>query len=171
MRRYVQIAKNTWDETFTYRFSFITYRIRNILQILTVYYLWTFFIPQNTTFLGYTQSQMLTYILATMIVSSVVMATRSQAIGNDINQGNLSSFLLKPMNYFGYWFARDIGDKAVNLLFSIAELTLLFMLLHPPFFMQTNPFFLVSAILSISLGTILYFYFSVLMGCFGFWSN
>ena len=37
--------------------------------------------------------------------------------------------------------------------------------------MQTNPFFLVSAILSISLGTILYFYFSVLMGCFGFWSN
>ena len=171
MRRYLRIAKNTWDETFTYRFSFLTYRIRNILQILTIYYLWTFFIPQNTTFLGYSQSQMLTYVLGTMIVSSVVMATRSQAIGNDINQGNLSSFLLKPMNYFGYWFARDLGDKTVNFFFSITELVLLFILLHPPFFLQTDPFFLIMAILSICFGTLLYFYFSVLMGCFGFWSN
>lgn len=171
MRVWWQLAKNTWDETFTYRFSFLLYRIRSVLQLLTVYFLWKFFLPQDATFLTYNQSEMLTYILGTSLIASLVMSSRSQTIGSEINEGKLSNYLLRPISYFKYWFARDLGDKAVNILFTTIELFLLIIILKPPLLLQENVVILFITAVSAVLGMVLYFYFSVLLGLYGFWSN
>ena len=116
MNKYLLVAKNTWYETVTYRFNFVMWRIRVVFQMLTVYFLWLAIIPSNGNFLGYTKPLMLTYILGTSFISSITLASRSYGIGEEINNGNLSNFLIKPINYFLYWFAKDMGDKAMNIL-------------------------------------------------------
>lgn len=170
MNKYLQIAKLTWDETFVYRLNFIMWRMRLILQTLTLYFLWVSLIPSGTTLFGYNQSSMLTYILGTSLVSSFVLSSRSHAVGDEINSGNLSNFLLKPINYFLYWFARDVGDKAMNIIFSIIELTVLFAILKPPLFIQTESMFLLLTLIAIALALIMYFLFNFLLGLIGFWS-
>lgn len=170
MRKYFQIAKNTWDETVSYRLNFVMWRVRVVLQIITLYFLWLSILPKETTFLGYNQSTILTYILGTSILSALVLSSRSYSVGDEINQGNLSNFLIKPLNYFLYQFARDIADKSMNVIFSISELAILFLILRPPLFIQTDFVYISFFIISIILAILLYFFFNFLLGLIGFWS-
>lgn len=171
MNKYLQVAKNTVEEMVAYRLSFFLYRLRNVMSFLTMYFLWFAILPQNGTFAGYDRQMMLTYIFGTSLVSTFVMTSRSQAIGNEINEGNLSNYLLRPMNYFSFWFARDMGDKLVNALFGVFELGLLFYFLKPPLFLQTDPFILGLLSIAVVLGIINYFFISVGLGMIGFWSR
>ena len=170
MKKYYIIARNTWDEMLTYRVSFVMWRIRNIIQLLTIYFLWQVILPPNKTLLGYSQSLMLTYILGTSLLDSIVLSSRTYAVGEEINSGNLMNFLLRPINYFLYWFSKDIGDKAMNICFSIVELTLIFIILRPPFFIQTNLFYILPFIFSVILSLFIYFFLNFLLGLIGFWS-
>lgn len=170
MKKYYIIARNTWDEMLTYRTSFVMWRLRNIIQLMTIYFLWSVVIPQGQSILGYTRGIMLTYILGTSLMDSIVLSSRTYEVGQEINSGNLMNFLLRPMNYFLYWFAKDVGDKLMNVCFSIVELSLVFIILKPPVFIQTNPFFILFFILSIILSLFLYFFINFLLGLIGFWS-
>lgn len=170
MNKYYWAARNTWEETLTYRFNFLMWRVRNVVLILSLYFLWFSVIPENSRVFGYDQSSILTYVLGTSLISAIVTSNRSYAIGDEINQGNLSNYLIKPMNYFLYWFSRDIGDKLMNLFFSIGEIVLIYLIFHPPLVMQTNPVIILLFIFSVILAVILYFLMNLLLGFVGFWS-
>src|SRR3972149_8333609 len=134
MNKYLMIAKNTWNEILTYRLNFVIWRIRVVLQLLTIYFIWHSVLPKDATLQSYNQSQILTYILGTSIIGSLVLASRSYSVGDEIDKGDLSNFLIKPINYFFYHFARDIADKAMNLTLATIELSIIFTLLKPPLF-------------------------------------
>lgn len=170
MKKYIWAARNTWEEALSYRFNFLMWRIRNLVLLLSMYFLWYSVIPEGSTVFGYDQSSMLTYILLTAIVGAVVTSNRSYAIGQEINNGNLSNFLLQPINYFAYWFSKDIGDKLMNIMFSIGELAIIFIFLKPPIYIQYSLDYVLFFIISIILAVILYFFINVLLGMIGFWS-
>lgn len=170
MKKYFRVARNTWEEMLTYRFNFTMWRVRTVVSLLSVYFLWYAAIPKGEEVLGYDQSSILTYILLTALVSALVTSNRSYAIGEEINQGNLSNFLMKPINYFSYWFSKDMGDKAMNLIFSIIELTIIYIILRPPIYIQTNLNYIVLFITAIFFAIIMYFFINLLLGFVGFWS-
>jgi len=169
-KKYWLVVKNTFQETLVYRLNLIMWRVRTVLQLLTMYFLWLAVLPKGQIIAGYNQSLMLTYILGTSLLSSIVISSRIQSIGDEINRGDLSNYLLKPFNYFFYWFSKDIGDKAMNIIFSIVELSILFYLLKPPFFVQKDLSFLGLSLLAAIFGLFLYFFFNFLIGLLGFWS-
>ncbi len=171
MELYLRIAQNTWHETFAYRISFIIWRVRFVLQVLTLYVLWIAVIPKDGNLFGYSQSLMLTYIIGTSLIGTLVMSSKTVNIGSEINEGQLSSHLLKPVHYLVYYFVKDIGDKGINVVFAIGELLLLFIFLRPPLFFQTDLVIISLSIIATLLALLLYFFFSALMGLFGFWSN
>lgn len=169
--KYFRVAANVWGEAFTYRLNFIMWRLRVVLQLLTVYFLWSTLLINQTGLFGYSRSQLLTYILGTSFISSVVLSTRTQEIGQQIQDGTLSNFLIRPISYLKYWFFYDMGDKATNIFFSIIEIVIIIFLFHPPLFIQTNLFSLMFSLLAVILAILLYFFFGFLLGLFGFWSN
>lgn len=170
MKKYLWVARNTWEEVLTYRFNFLMWRVRNIVFLLSIYFLWYSVIPEGTNLFGYDQSSILTYILGTALIAAFVLSNRSYAIGDEINQGNLSNYLLRPMNYFAYWFSKDIGDKLMNIIFSVAELFVIYLFLKPPIYIQTDLKVIIFFIISIIFAIILYFFMNVLLGLIGFWS-
>lgn len=171
MKKYLSVAKLTWDETFTYRLNFTIWRVRSVLSLLTIYFLWFSVLPKGSNLLGYTQDSILTYIIGAYFVGAIVFSSRTPEIGDNINSGDLSIFLLRPINYFFYWFAKDAGDKAMNIFFSIFELILFFIVIHPPLFIQTNIFTLFLSIIAIIFSTLILFWINVLLGLIGFWSQ
>lgn len=170
MNKYFLVIRNTWYEITTYRLNFIMWRFRTVLQLLTIYFLWTIIIPSGSQIFGYTQPQILTYILLSPFITALVFATRTQEIGANINDGDLSVYLLRPINYFFYWFARDTGDKVMNMTFSIIELSVLYFLLRPPIIIQTNFMLYVLFAIVIILAVILQFIIGAFLGLIGFWS-
>lgn len=170
-KKYLLAGKNVWDQALSYRLNVVMWRFRQVLQLLTIYFLWNAILPPGKSFIGYTQSLMLTYIFGTSLVSSIVLSSRIWEVADEINSGLLSNLLLRPINYFVYWFAKNLGDKALNIVFSIVEITLLYVILHPPIYIQTNGLLIIVFLISLIIGMLIQFCIDFLLSFVGFWSS
>lgn len=177
MKQYLQIMKGTVGEYMMYRVNFLMWRLRMVMQILVTYFLWWAIFSQHKDLpagrqelFGYTQSAILTYILLSSLLRTLILGTTTMDIGDIINSGKLSNYLVRPLNFFRYYIARDVADKGLNLFFAIFEVTFLIIILRPPIFFQTNPVWLLLTAIAVILGAALYFSFSFMLGFIGFWS-
>ncbi len=168
---FYRIALNTWNEYMVYRMNFIFWRVRVIVRFLITFFLWSSIFSQDIDLLGYNRRTMLTYLLLVYLLGNFVYATRTQDIGDEIHEGNLTNYLLKPLNYFLFILARDTSDKLLNLSFTLVELIMLFTLLNPPFFWQTDMMFVSISFLAFCGSVIIYFLLSSLLGLLGFWTS
>ncbi|MBI4036258.1 ABC-2 family transporter protein [Candidatus Daviesbacteria bacterium] len=154
MEKYLIVLTTSWQNELIYRLNFILWRFRNILRFLMTYFLWFgIFVSTNQVF-GYSQPQMFTYVFMVLVVSTLVLSAPSaDNIGGEIANGDLSNYLVKPINYLKYWFARDLSSKALNLSFAIFEVGILWFILKPNFqilpSIGTFVFFLISLVLAI----------------------
>src|SRR5437868_10959013 len=114
---------------------------------------------------------MLTYILLGAFLDALIFSSQSIGLADEINNGDLSNFLLRPLNYFFYWAAKDIGDKTMYIMFFIIEFSLFVLVIRPPFYFQTSVFILSLFLIAILLAVILFFFCSILLGMIGFWSS
>lgn len=171
MKKYYLVASHTWSQMFEYRLSFVIWRLRSVLQVLTLLFLWSAVLPNNSSLASYNQASMLTYILGTSFVSSIVLSSKTLQVGDEINEGTLSGYLLRPLNFFAYWLARDIGDKAMNTAFAFVELCLILLIFRPPVFLQTHILPLALSLVATLLAMVLFFFFSMLLSFVGFWSR
>lgn len=168
--KYWQVTKNTWNESLTYRLNFVMWRVRVILQFLTTYLLWAAILSSGKAIGSYNQNLMLGYVLGAWLLGTIVFSNRTQEIAEEINQGNLSNSLLKPFNYFFYWFFKDLGDKAMNIAFLSLELTILSLILKPPIFIQHNIILILLTLFSLIAAILLYFFINILLSFIAFWS-
>ncbi len=171
MNKYWQIFKISFEQEFAYRLNFILWRVRNVFQILLTYFLWdTVFAGSQTMIFGYNRSKMLTYVFGIIIVRALVLSAKAMEVTSDITQGNLSNYLLKPLNYFKYWMTRDIASKFLNLSFAALEFTALFLILKPPFFLQTNLYVIATFLIAIVIAIVIYFCILFITSSIAFWA-
>ncbi len=170
MKKYLQIFKISFEEEFAYRLNFILWRIRNVMQIFLTYFIWsTVYSDPAKQIFGYDRTKILTYVFGIMIVRALVLSARAMDVSNDVASGNLSNYLTKPVNYFKYWFTRDISSKVLNLIFATIEFILLFLVLKPPFLFQTNIAVILAFLVSIIFAVIIYFLILFLLSSIPFW--
>lgn len=170
MKKYLQIFKISFEEEFAYRFNFILWRVRNVLQILLTYFLWdTVYSDPAKQIFGYDRAKILTYVFGIMIVKALVFSARAMDVSRDVASGDLSNYLIKPVSYFKYWFTRDIASKALNISFAVLEFAFLFAILRPPFFLQTNLLTFLIFIVSVILAIFIYFLILFLLSSIPFW--
>lgn len=170
MDKYLTIFKVSFAQEFAYRMNFIMWRVRNVLQIFLVFFLWdSVFSNPNTQIFGYSRGEILTYVFMLLIVRSIVMATRSIDVAGEISRGDISNYLVKPVSHIGYWFTRDISSKALNLSFAVVEVGLLWAILRPPLIFQTNPILILFFAVSLLLSVFIYFLFMYILNLLPFW--
>jgi ABC-2 type transport system permease protein len=170
MDKYLSVFKISFQQEFVYRLNFIMWRVRNVLSIFLIFFLWdaVFSTPGRNIF-GYDRTKILTYVFGIMIVRAFVLSSRTIDVAGEIARGELSNYLLKPVNYFKYWLTRDLSSKALNLIFAVVETAVLYLLLKPPFYFQTNFIYLISSILSVVLAILIFFVFTFITSSVPFW--
>ena len=77
MQKYLIIFSIFWQNGFVYRLNFILWRVRSVIVILTVYFLWSALFQNNRVLFGYTKEQMLTYVFLVLILRSVILSLKS----------------------------------------------------------------------------------------------
>lgn len=169
--KYWQIFKISFEEEFVYKINFIMWRLRNVFQIIVTFYLWdTIFTTPGREVFGYDRSRILTYVFALMIVRAVVLSARAVDVFSDVAEGNLSNYLVRPMSYFKYWFTRDLASKVLNLSFAAGEFAVLFAVLRPPFFLQTDIYTVLSFLIAVVLAILIYFSLLFIISAVPFWA-
>lgn len=170
MKKYFSIFKISFQQEFAYKLSFIMWRVRNVLQVFLVFFLWdAVFTNPKTVVFGYDRAKILTYIFGVILVRALVFSARSVDVPGEISDGNLTNYILRPVGYFKYWFTRDLSSKALNLIFSIAEFIILFFLLKPPFFFQSDLVLLILFFLSLIIANYLIFTTRFIVSFITFW--
>jgi ABC-2 type transport system permease protein len=170
MKKYLSVFKISFQQEFAYRLNFIMWRVRNVLQIFLVFFLWdTVFRDPSRVVFGYDRAKILTYVFGIIIIRAVVISARSIDIAGELSRGDLVNYLTKPVSYFKYWFTRDLSSKALNLIFAIVEIPILFLILKPPFFFQTNPLYLAIFFISLIVAIVLFFHILFLFNMFPMW--
>lgn len=171
MLTYFRVFQTVISEFFVYRFNFILWRLRNILGLLIKYFLWLAVFEQSHTVFGYDKSHMLTYILLSTVIADIAISTKTADIAGEILKGDIINYILRPIAFFKYHLARDLGDKFLNIFFSIFEVVLVLILLKTPIVVQTNPFAYVATGVFIIIGITISFFINMSMSFIAFWSN
>lgn len=171
MGKYLQVFKISFQQEFAYRLSFVLWRVRNVLQILVVFFLWdTVFTFRESTLFGYDRDKILTYVFGLIIIRAFVLSARAQDVSGEIARGEIINYLLKPVSYFKYWLTRDFSSKALNLVFAAGEFSVLYFVLKPPFYIQTSAFQIVLFLIAVSLAMVAYFLLLFVVDAIPFWA-
>ena len=106
------------QKAMTYRADFFLSLISCVFPIIMQVYLWTALFKVGAADTnGYTYEQMILYTLLAGVTSRIVSTGFELDVAKDIKNGELSRYLVKPVNYGGYYFAQFIGGKVSAVLF------------------------------------------------------
>lgn len=171
MKKYFTVFKISFAKEFAYPISFIVWRIRNIFQIILLYFLWSS-VFENTSkeIFGYNKETILAYIFGIIVLKAFVFSTKINEIAGDISRGDLVNYLLRPVSYFKYWFTRDVASKSLNLVFSFFEITILFLILKPQIYIQKEFFSLFFFLFFLLIAVLLFFLILMLTNLVSFWA-
>ena len=171
MRKYRLIFSLAFQNEFIYRLNFVLWRFRNVLRVLLAFFLWSVVFTGRDTAFGYTRPQMLGYVLFVLVIQTLVMSAPSNDnVGGEIANGDLSNYLLKPVSYLKSWFTRDLASKLLNILFSVGEIVLLWLLLRPEIYLSFHPVSLLLGLLLWISGVLIYFFLTKIAVFAAFWT-
>lgn len=172
MKKYLYIVKASLSEFFIYRLNlfFEVTGIAIITFVLVI--LWQAIFRGNQSIGGYSLSQMITYIIGAGLINSFLnLQSRGDDINDDINQGYLSNFLVKPFCVPLYWFFRALARHGFSLVLGLIEFVIIFIFFRHYFIfpqsITTALFFILSLFLAFILNFILFYNFSII----AFWMD
>lgn len=171
MRKILAIAKVNLAQYLSYRLSFVLWRVRVIVSLLLIYFLWSSVYSSRLTIFSYSRTQMMTYILLIYLIGDVVYSSRTADLASQIRNGTIINQLLKPFPFFAAIFSREAVDKLLNLVFSALEIAIIVFLLKPTLFIQTDPIALLLTVVAILLGIVIAFFISFTISLIAFWST
>ncbi len=171
MKKYLQLAKVTFQEYFVYRLNFYLWRFRSLITFLALLFFWLAIYGNRGEFLGYQKNQMLTYVVGISFLRTIILGSRSVDLGAQIRSGDLTKLLLQPIKTMKFWFTRDVVDKLLNLFFTIIEIFLVFWLLSLSFYLPYSLSTYFSFIILSSLAVFLYFFLSFTLSVVAFWTE
>ena len=146
------------------------WRLRMFVQLLTLYFIWSSVMTSsNGNIYSYDSASIITYILGSSVIRAFVFSSQSFNVGRDISSGDLNNYLIKPIKYFWYWGARDLGDKLLNLVFSVFEIFLVLKLYRPNVIFEDDLKIIFLFLIFVILSVILYFLFSLSISQTNFW--
>jgi ABC-2 type transport system permease protein len=173
MKKYWHVINIGIQNNLTYRFNFLARTVFGFIPLLAMLYIWrTIYLgkPAGSTIGSYSLAEMISYYLLTAVVDALTAVNEDDwQIAADIKDGNISQFLLKPIDYLTYRLCLFFSGRLTYLLVTAAPLALFIAWFHkslalPPDW-TTFGFFAVSILLT----ALLQFFMSYTMAMLAFW--
>lgn len=159
------------QETLQRRSTLIMDRLGGFAVVISLYAFWTALIGDKTTFLGYTRGEMLTYVLALNVLRSFVFTGRGWQLVGEISSGKISSYLIRPLHYYGYALALDMAQKTVHVAASFLEVGLLAVLVQGELFLPRDPMTWLLFAAAVVLSSLIFFFLEFMISSLAFWTS
>lgn len=170
MGKFWHIFRLSLMEYFVYRVNFFLWRFRSIVSFLTLIFFWQAVYGVKDNVFGYTEAQMLTYIVGIAVLRAVILGGRVADLAGLIKDGGIiNKFLLRPWDVIKVWFVRDLASKALNLVLVIVEVFFIIRILNLSFYIPQNLIYLGLFIISCLLSLPLYFLLDFMLSLIAFW--
>ena len=172
MRKYGHVIAIGIQNNLTYRVNFLFRSLFGFIPLLAMLSIWrTIYAGQpGALFDDYTLAQMVSYYLLVTIVDMFTAVNDDDwQIATDIKDGNISQFLLKPMNYLAFRLALFFSGRLIYTLVAVVPVAV-FTLWQKHYFVLPADFATLGGFaLSLALTALLQFFMSFTIALLAFW--
>jgi len=171
MRKYWHVMKIGFENTLVYRFNFLFRAAFGLIPLLATIYLWrTVYGGQSSQVGGYSLAGMISYYLMVTIVDTLTAVNEDDwQIAADIKDGNISQFLLKPINFLTYRLCLFFSGKIIFTAVSLIPVGIFIFCLRHYLVAPAGGMALVCFLLSTLLAALLQFFMSYTLALTAFW--
>jgi ABC-2 type transport system permease protein len=128
LAKYGKVFDIGLQNTFVYRWNFLLRSLFGLVPLAGTVLIWNAIFTGSGKSIGsYDYASMIWYFLMTILVDNLVTPTEDEwQIAGDIREGQISAFLIKPLNYLGYRFSLFVAYRLVYTLVTVAPLAAAF---------------------------------------------
>ncbi|MBI4063252.1 MAG: ABC-2 family transporter protein [Elusimicrobia bacterium] len=171
MSKYLAAYGLNLQEELQRRASLVMDRLGSLTLVLSLYFLWSALLSDpNKNFLGYSRSQMLTYVLGLVLLRALVLTNRVFDLTWEIARGKISSLLMRPVNIFAYQLSLDLSDKTVRVASAIVEISVLVLILGAELYWPKSFSSVVLALVATLCAMTLFYFIGLALASSGFWT-
>ncbi len=173
MRKYWHAINIGFQNNLTYRFNFLARTLFGFIPLLAVLFLWRKIYagqPEGTAISTFTLAQMTSYYLIVTIADACTAVSEDDwQIAADIKDGNISQFLLKPVNYLWFRFCLYVSGRLTYLAVALVPIALLIFFFREYFALPGSWLTFGLFALSLTMTALLQFFLSYTMAMLAFW--
>jgi len=171
MRKYWHVVNIALQNTLVYRVNFLFRAMFGLLPLMAVISLWrTVYAGRGTDIEGYTLAQMVSYYLIVTLVDMFTAVNEDDwQIAADIKDGNISQFLLKPLDYLAYRFCLFGAGRLIYTSVALVPVGLFILWQRQWFVAPPDAVTFAWFALSVVLTALLQFFLSYTMALLAFW--
>jgi ABC-2 type transport system permease protein len=173
MKKYWHVLNIGIQNNLTYRFNFLARAVFGLIPLIAMLYVWQKIYSgkgTGTTVGTYSLAQMISYYLLTTVVDALTAVNEDDwQIAADIKDGNISQFLLKPIDYLWYRLCLFVSGRVTYLAVAVTPLALFIIYLHQYVVLPPNWAAFGGFLVATFLTALLQFFMSYSMAMLAFW--
>jgi ABC-2 type transport system permease protein len=173
LKKYLHVIVIGIQNNLTYRFNYLTRTLFSFIPLLAMLSLWRTIYAANGAghqLSGYTQAQMIFYYIMVAIVDVFTAVNEDDwQIAADIREGNISQFLLKPVDYLWYRLCLFFSGRLTFVMMAGVPLAVFVFCFRNYFVPPASGLALAAFPVSLVLTALLQFFLSYAMALLAFW--
>ncbi len=173
MNKYWHVIGVGVQNNLTYRFNFLARTLFGFIPLLAVVFLWrTIFADKaaDATVATFTLAEMTSYYLIMTIADALTAVNEDDwQIAADIKDGNISQFLLKPVDYLCFRFCLYLSGRLTYIAVAALPIGLLIFCLRDYFGLPADGLTFGLFLVSLIMTALLQFLLSYTMAMLAFW--
>ena len=153
-----------------YRWNFGIRAVFSLVHLAFVFILWTAAFSGEETIGGFSLQETISYFVALLLLQFFIGAfSEDYQISEEIRNGLINQFLLKPVNYFVYRFTIFIAARLVSGLLALLPLALLYPLLKDYLVLPDEAWRFVIGLPAVFMSALIQFTIAYIFGLLTFW--
>jgi len=173
MKKYLHVIVIGLQSNLQYRFNYLTRTLFSFIPLFAMLSLWrTIYAHHGDAgeHSGFSRSQMIFYYLLVAVVDVLTAVNEDDwQIAADIREGNISQFLLKPVDYLWYRLALFFAGRLAFVAMAAGPLTIFIYCCRSYVTPPPDTVALLVFLLSLGLAALLQFFISYAMAMLAFW--
>jgi ABC-2 type transport system permease protein len=173
LKKYWHVIGIGIQNNLTYRFNYLTRTLFSFIPLFAMLSLWrTIYTSHGDghALAGYTEAQMIFYYMMVAIVDVFTAVNEDDwQIAADIREGNISQFLLKPIDYLWYRLCLFFAGRITFIAMACVPLAVFIFCFRNYFVAPVNGTAMLAFPISLLLTALLQFFTSYAMAMLAFW--
>jgi len=168
--KYRQTFLTGLQSNLVYRVNFAVRGFFSLFHLAAVVILWSAAFAGRTDLGGFSLAQTITYFVTLLILQFFISAfNEDYQISEEIRNGLINQFLLKPINYFAYRFSIFIAARLVSGALVIVPLLVAFPVLKDYISYPRDPAVLLFGLPAMAMSAMIQFSIAYCFGMLTFW--
>lgn len=170
LNKYGQAFLIGLQSNLVYRVNFGIRGFFSFFHLIVVFILWSAVYGTQGDVAGFSFAQTFTYFVALIVVQFMIGAfNEDYQISEEIRNGLINQFLLKPVNYFAYRFSIYLSARLVTGLLILVPLVVLYPLLHAHLALSFDAWRYAAVVPALMMSALIQFGIAYIFGMLSFW--